>query len=406
MNHKDTDEIVISAKNVSKKFCKNLKRSLAYGIVELSKNLIGVIPDSTTLRRDEFWALNDISFELRRGEVLGVIGENGSGKTTLLRLLAGIFPPDKGEIMIRGKVGALIALGAGFHPHMTGIENIYLNGTILGMSKREIDKRLEEIIDFAEIGDFIEAPVSVYSSGMRVRLGFSVAAYLDPDVLLIDEVLAVGDISFRSKCFNAIDKLTKNAAVIFVSHQMPQVSRICSKIFVLDKGIPVCQSSNVMEGIDYFFSNIKAVKQSISGTGRAEVHKTKIYSDNSEESTNGFLKIQYLDNLYIEVSFSLSSEIQKAVMNIAFFSRDERGVAQCYSNICNFEVVNSGDIITTRVKIPKLQLNPGIYSISIVLVDSRRGETLINVHAMKNIQVLGSSMGFAPLQLQGEWQYV
>ena len=129
------DDVVVSVKNVSKKFCKHLRRSMAYGIADLSKNLIGIKPDSTELRKDEFWAVKDVSFELKRGEVLGLIGVNGSGKTTLLRLLSGIFPPDKGEISIKGRVGALIAVGAGFHPHMTGRENIYLNGTILGMNR-------------------------------------------------------------------------------------------------------------------------------------------------------------------------------------------------------------------------------------------------------------------------------
>lgn len=257
MSYRGTDEIVVSVKNVSKKFCKNLKRSLVYGIVELSKNLIGVMPDSTALRRDEFWALNDISFELRRGEVLGVIGENGSGKTTLLRLLAGIFPPDKGEIMMRGKVGALIALGAGFHPHMTGRENIYLNGTILGMNRNEIDKKIDDIIDFAEIAEFIDAPVSTYSSGMRVRLGFSIASQINPEVLLIDEVLAVGDIGFRIKCFNAIANIVENTAVIFVSHAMQQISYISSKVMVLGAGAIEYLDNDVGKGIDCYNSRFK-----------------------------------------------------------------------------------------------------------------------------------------------------
>ncbi|MBE9531297.1 MAG: ABC transporter ATP-binding protein, partial [Proteobacteria bacterium] len=194
-------EVVISIKNLSKKFCTHLKRSMAYGIIDLSKNLVGIKPNTEELRRDEFWALDNMNFELKRGEVLGLIGLNGCGKTTLLRLLTGIFPPDKGEITIKGRVGALIAVGAGFHPHMTGRENIYLNGTILGMSAKELDACFDDIIEFAEIGDFIEAPVSTYSSGMRVRLGFAIAIHINPDILLIDEVLAVGDLNFSIKCF-------------------------------------------------------------------------------------------------------------------------------------------------------------------------------------------------------------
>ncbi len=328
MNHKGTDEIVVSAKNVSKKFCKNLKRSLAYGIVELSKNLIGIKPDLTTLRKDEFWALKDISFELRRGEVLGVIGENGSGKTTLLRLLAGIFPPDKGRIMMKGKVGALIALGAGFHPHMTGRENIYLNGTILGMNRNEIDKKIDEIIDFAEITEFIDAPVSTYSSGMRVRLGFSVASQLNPDVLLIDEVLAVGDIGFRSKCLNAIEKITRDAAVVFVSHQMPQVTRICTDIIVLDRGKSIYQGSDTLRGVEHYFSLIGQINQNIAVEGRATIKNVKLFSDDPLKHDGGLFTIKIYENLYIEVVFTLAPEIRKAIMSVVFFTRDERAVAQ------------------------------------------------------------------------------
>jgi len=210
---------------------------MVYGVVDLSKNLLGIRPDSTVIRKDEFWALNDISFELGRGEVLGLIGMNGSGKTTLLRLLSGIFPPDKGEIMVKGRVGALIAIGAGFHPHMTGRENIYLNGTILGMTRDELENKFHDIVDFAEIRDFLDAPVSTYSSGMRVRLGFSIAVQMAPDVLLIDEVLAVGDVAFKAKCQRKISQLIeKGTTIILVSHDMNSIKKNCHKVMLLDKG--------------------------------------------------------------------------------------------------------------------------------------------------------------------------
>lgn len=232
-----SDDIVVSVKNVSKKFCKHLRRSMAYGIADLSKNLVGMKPDCTELRNNEFWAVNNISFEIRRGEVLGLIGVNGSGKSTLLRLLTGIFPPDKGEISVKGRVGALIAIGAGFHPHMTGRENIYLNGTILGMTRAEISSQFDNIADFAEIRDFLDAPVSTYSSGMRVRLGFSIAAHLEPDVMLIDEVLAVGDAFFQYRCIERITSL-RNAgtSMIFVSHNMHSIVSICDSALLMLNG--------------------------------------------------------------------------------------------------------------------------------------------------------------------------
>ena len=231
------DDVVLSVRNVSKKFCRNLRRSMAYGIKDLACNLGGIRQETSGLRRDEFWALSEINLELRKSEFLGIIGANGSGKSTLLRLIHGIFPPDKGEIVARGRVGALIALGAGFHPHMTGRENIYLNGAILGMSRKFIDSRLARIVDFAEIGDFLEAPVSTYSSGMRVRLGFSIAAHMSPDLLLVDEVLSVGDSSFRERCYNHMIEYKENGGtVIFISHNTLAVEQVCDRVVWLDRG--------------------------------------------------------------------------------------------------------------------------------------------------------------------------
>ena len=179
------NDVVIKVENVSKKYCKSLKHSMLYGMSDIGRNVLGLKSRSERLRDNEFWALDDISFEVKRGETLGLIGPNGSGKTTLLKMLNGIFWPDKGKITIKGKVGALIAVGAGFHPLLTGRENIYINAAILGMSKREIDKKFDAIVDFADIGDFLDSPVKHYSSGMYVRLGFAVAVHCDPDILLV-----------------------------------------------------------------------------------------------------------------------------------------------------------------------------------------------------------------------------
>ena len=231
------NDIALSFQNVSKKFCRHLRRSMAYGIIDLSKNLIGMRPESTRLRKDEFWAIDNLNFELRKGEILGVIGPNGSGKSTLLRLLTGIFPPDKGEIMVKGRVGALIAVGAGFHPHMTGRENIYLNGAILGMNRMEIDSNFQDIVDFSEIGDFLDAPVSTYSSGMHVRLGFSIAVHINQEILLVDEVLAVGDVSFKIKTMNKMMEVIKSGTtIIFVSHDIMAVENICKRVLLLEHG--------------------------------------------------------------------------------------------------------------------------------------------------------------------------
>ena len=190
------DGVDIKVDHVSKKYCKSLKRSMSYGIWDIARNTLGLSSRSSRLRKDEFWAVDDVSFEVSRGETVGIIGPNGSGKTTLLKMLNGIFWPDKGKITVKGKVGALIAVGAGFHPALTGRENIYVNAAILGMTKKEVEERFDNILKFADIGDFLDTPVKYYSSGMYVRLGFAVAAHCDPDILLVDEVLAVGDAGF------------------------------------------------------------------------------------------------------------------------------------------------------------------------------------------------------------------
>ncbi len=243
---------VIKVSGLYKKFCRNLKRGMIYSAYDVGRSMLGISYDTSTLRKDEFWALQEISFELKKGDTLGIIGINGSGKSTLLRLLTGIFPPDRGEIAVRGNIGALIAVGAGFHPHMTGRENIYLNGTILGMNRQQIDERFEEIIDFADIGDFIDAPVATYSSGMKVRLGFSVAVHVKPDILLVDEILSVGDLSFRNKSLRKMQEYREQAnALIFISHNLEQVRVLCNRLIILNKG-KVTYDGNTHEGIVHY----------------------------------------------------------------------------------------------------------------------------------------------------------
>jgi lipopolysaccharide transport system ATP-binding protein len=236
----NSQDVLIKVQGVSKKFCRSLKRSLWYGVQDVASDLNpfrSSQPENPELRHDEFWAVNDVSFEVRRGECLGLIGHNGAGKTTLLKMLNGLIKPDKGRIEIRGRVGALIALGAGFNPVLSGRENVYVNGAVLGLKKKEIDEKIEEIIDFAEIGDFIDSPVQSYSSGMQVRLGFAVASCVHPDVLILDEILAVGDIGFQAKCLARISDIRRSgAALIFVSHNSHQLTMVCSHGILLDSG--------------------------------------------------------------------------------------------------------------------------------------------------------------------------
>lgn len=239
-------DTVISVENLSKRYrLGEIQRShaLTEAIATQVKRRIGfarrdaAVPAAVKDEGEVLWALKDVSFTVARGEVLGIIGRNGAGKSTLLKILSRITEPSSGRIVVDGRVGSLLEVGTGFHPELTGRENIYLNGTILGMSESYITKRFDEIVDFSEIGQFIDTPVKRYSSGMYTRLAFAVAAHLDPPILVVDEVLSVGDAAFQKKCLGKIDSLTRGGrTVIFVSHNMGAISELCSKAVLLHRG--------------------------------------------------------------------------------------------------------------------------------------------------------------------------
>ncbi len=245
-------DIAIRVENLSKRYRIGLKEqmhdSLAGALIDVLRSPLKNYRKYRSLytfdergqseeAADVIWALRDISFEVRRGEALAIIGRNGAGKSTLLKILSRIADPSEGRAEIRGKVSSLLEVGTGFHPELTGRENVYLNGTILGMKKREVDQKFDEIVDFSGVGKFIDTPVKRYSSGMKVRLAFSVAAHLNPDILVVDEVLAVGDAEFQRKCLNKMEDVEKGGrTVLFVSHNMPSVMRLCPRAILLKDG--------------------------------------------------------------------------------------------------------------------------------------------------------------------------
>ncbi len=234
-----SDEILVKVEGVSKKYCRELRRSLRYGLQDVASEMLLRRKPSPELRRHEFWALQDVNFELKRGESFGIIGVNGSGKTTLLKIMQGLLKPTKGIVTLRGDVGALITLGQGFQPVLTGRENIFINAAILGIPKADVLERMDEILAFADLGEFIDAPVKTYSSGMKGRLGFAIATNLIvPDVLLLDEVLATGDWKFKERCFQRMEEIVSSGAtIVFVSHLVPKVERLCNRVLLLNKGI-------------------------------------------------------------------------------------------------------------------------------------------------------------------------
>ena len=277
------ENTVIKAENVSKKYCRSLKHVMLYGVHDIARNTLGLSSQSERLRDGEFWAVDDVSFEVKRGETLGIIGPNGSGKSTMLKLINGIFMPDKGRIEIKGRVGALIEVGAGFHPMLNGRENIYVNGAILGMSKKEIDRKFDEIVDFADIGDFIDAPVKHYSSGMVVRLGFAIAVHCEPDILLVDEVLAVGDLAFALKCYRKMSEFRQNGGTVFlVSHNMQAIRNVCKKAVWLSSG-KICEAGDVHSVCESYEAN---AVMDIASAPDSKDNRLRYDESRSEEHTS------------------------------------------------------------------------------------------------------------------------
>jgi len=233
-------EKIIEVHNLSKNYKigeeKERYYSLREEMIKLAKKPIQWLKGEKTSKKD-FWALKDVSFSVKKGEVIGVIGRNGAGKTTLLKVLSKITPPTEGRAIIRGRINSLLEVGTGFHPELKGRENIYLSGAILGMTKKEIDSKFDEIVKFSEIGEFLDTPVKRYSSGMYVKLAFAVAAHLEPEVLFVDEVLAVGDFKFQKKCLEKMSKVSQEGrTILFVSHNMDSVARLCNRSILLEKG--------------------------------------------------------------------------------------------------------------------------------------------------------------------------
>jgi lipopolysaccharide transport system ATP-binding protein len=266
---RNNDRPVTSVSHLSKKYCRELQRSLWYGLRDIGREFLWHHGQNNSgeLRQAEFWALKDVSFEVRRGEALAVIGANGAGKSTLLKVLYGLIKPDAGQVRIDGRVSALIELGTGFNPVLSGRENVYVNAAILGLPRRQASLLLEKIVEFAGLDEFMDTPVQYYSSGMKARLAYAVASHLNPDVLLVDEVLAVGDISFQRKCVNHMLKyLDGGGSLIFVSHSLHQIQSVCQRGIVLAHG-QLTFAGTAVESLNYYFeSQRREAQHGLSGS--------------------------------------------------------------------------------------------------------------------------------------------
>ncbi len=283
------NETAIQVDKLSKRYTIGLARqhdTLRDVIADTVKNLNPFDQSGPDGENNSFWALKDVSFDVQPGEILGIIGPNGAGKTTLLKLLSRVTEPTSGRAVINGRVGSLLEVGTGFHPELTGRENIYVNGAILGMSRSEIDRKFDEIVSFSGIEDFINTPVKRFSSGMYVRLAFSVAAHLETDVLFIDEVLAVGDISFQNKCIKKIDNVMKGGrTILLVSHNMDTITQLCEKSIYLEHGVIKFIGDTVKAVDDYYFKKGVTEKEQLNfSTDNFMIQKIYMFGNEHEEN--------------------------------------------------------------------------------------------------------------------------
>lgn len=326
-------------------------------------------------RREEFWALRDVNFTIDDGETVGIIGPNGAGKSTVLKLASRIIEPTSGEIEVNGRLGALLELGAGFHPDLSGRENVYLNGSILGLSRREIDKRLDAIIAFSEMGRFIDMPVRHYSSGMYVRLGFSVAVHTDPEVLLIDEVLAVGDAGFQRKCLEKISELRqKEVTIVFISHNADTVRSLCSRAIWLDEGQIVADGSTesvVAQYLDRAWSkegaraDLEPDGERRWGNGKLRITQVRLLGLHGEEKR----QFQVGEPLVVEMHYQAEEKVNNPVFGLAIHRRDGLHVTGPNTRFARDQIPAVDGKGVVRYRVESVPLLEGSYRLSVAAHD-------------------------------------
>jgi ABC-2 type transport system ATP-binding protein len=359
-------------------------------------------------RYDEFWALKGVDFEIPFGSTFGIIGSNGSGKSTLLKCLAGILSPDKGSVSCNGRMAALLELGAGFHPDLSGRENIYLNGAILGMTRSEIDRKLEEIIDFSGLEKFVDTPVKNYSSGMVVRLGFAVATNVDPEILIIDEVLAVGDESFQHRCHEKIESFRQEGrTIILVSHGLMQVAQLCSTVAWLEKG--------VIQEIGTSYDVIgKYAGQSHDAAPKAEGEIGERWGSHEAEITRAeFVNADGVpvhvlktgEPISLQIDYTAHMPIKEPVFGIRITHLHGTNVWGSNTKRMGFQPATLNNSGTITLNIPELPILAGTYDLTVALTDQH--ETYEYDHWERRVRfdvVQYSSFDEGLIQIEANWQ--
>ncbi|RJO59335.1 ABC transporter ATP-binding protein [Candidatus Parcubacteria bacterium] len=364
---------IIEVKKLSKKFILAHNR-LPYEtfrdtVTNLVKKPIRMLRGEKKLKKEEFWALKDVSFEIQKGEAIGLIGPNGSGKSTLLKLLSQITAPTEGEIILRGKVASLLEVGTGFHPELTGRENIFLNGAILGMTKKEIAQKFRSIAQFSGVEKFLDTPIKRYSSGMNVRLAFSVAAHMEPDILIVDEVLAVGDAEFQKKCLGKMDEVTKEAGrtVILVSHNMEAIKKLCKRCILLKEGKIVMfdQTSKV---VDTYLQGAQFATQQPLRQRRDRISKGRVtMTDIAVTTLSGKTEIESGDALRFWVKYEsiFTKPIQNVRMVIMIVNDDLQNILWFDNEVSEHTITEFSPNGEFLCETGPLNLVPGRYFINL-----------------------------------------
>ncbi|NOQ73585.1 MAG: ATP-binding cassette domain-containing protein [Crocinitomix sp.] len=363
---------------------------------------VGAENDRTTVDSSGYvWALKDINFEIAQGEMVGIIGKNGAGKSTLLKLLSRVTAPTTGQIKIKGRIAALLEVGTGFHPELTGRENIYLNGAILGMSRSEIKSKLDEIVDFSGCQKYIDTPVKRYSSGMIVRLGFAVAAHLEPEILIVDEVLAVGDAEFQDKCIGKMKAISgEGRTVLFVSHNMASMKALCKKGFLMEKG-RMTNQGNMTEIIETYLA--KTTKSSANGEIPADASTmntgiAKYKSIQLHDSKNAAIeRVNYMADLRFNMAIDCKSALKDVIIDLRINTRDGIELVHTMNKYGNTEKQPLTEGLNQISCIINNQLQPGNYSVTIG-VHETNGVTLDFVENILDFSVMnigeGENSGF------------
>lgn len=352
----------------------------------------------------DFWALKNVSFEVEQGESLGIIGHNGAGKSTVLKLLSNITTPNKGQITINGRISALLEVGSGFHPELTGRENVYLSGSILGMRRAEIAKKLESIIDFAGVRPFIDIPVKRFSSGMYVRLGFSIAAHLDPDILLLDEVLAVGDYAFQEKCKQRIAEMHRQGTtMVFISHDLNAVRSICQRAVLLQRGEAVAEGTP--DEVIRRYTETTAFHQSPQITGERRVAEvTGVFFYNARgDRTNGFTTG---DAVHVRVNYIVHAPIPQGSVSLYFLLNDRSIAAQWSTSVSGRPLEMREGPGSIEFTCDELGLQPGVYQIDATIEKCGTAEEYEWQHACATIHVDAGKIVRGAFYMPHSWREI